>query len=61
MHVSYQWLKDYVEIDIDPQELAHRLTLAGLAVDVVEDLGADIEKVVTGLFSKLKDTPMPTN
>ncbi len=57
MHVSYQWLKDYVEIDIDPQELAHRLTLAGLAVDVVEDLGADIEKVVTGRILKIEGHP----
>lgn len=57
MQVSYQWLKDYVEIDITPQELAEKLTLAGLAVDVVKELGAEIEKVVTGRLLKIERHP----
>lgn len=57
MHVSYQWLKDYVDIDITPQELADRLTLSGIAVDVVEYLGAEIENVVTGRILKIEKHP----
>ena len=57
MRVSYQWLKDYVDVDITPQELAAKLTLSGLAVDIVEELGAEIEKVVTGRIVKIEGHP----
>src|SRR5690349_4536312 len=36
MKVPYSWLKDYVALDLEPEELAHRLTMAGLEVDRVE-------------------------
>ncbi|HEX5157212.1 MAG TPA: phenylalanine--tRNA ligase subunit beta [Ktedonobacterales bacterium] len=36
MRVPYNWLKDYVDITFSPEELAERLTMAGLEVDRVE-------------------------
>ncbi|HYL98496.1 MAG TPA: phenylalanine--tRNA ligase subunit beta, partial [Blastocatellia bacterium] len=36
MKVSYNWLKELVQITLGPKELAERLTMAGLAVDTVE-------------------------
>ncbi|WP_003541739.1 phenylalanine--tRNA ligase subunit beta [Desulfotomaculum nigrificans] len=57
MRVSYNWLKEYVDITISPQELADRLTLAGLAVDAVEEVGAEIENVVTGRIIKIEKHP----
>jgi phenylalanyl-tRNA synthetase beta chain len=33
MQVSLKWLKDYVDVDLPPEELAERLTMAGLEVD----------------------------
>ncbi|HZH34954.1 MAG TPA: phenylalanine--tRNA ligase subunit beta, partial [Pyrinomonadaceae bacterium] len=33
MNISYNWLKDLVEIDSTPQELAEKLTSVGLAVE----------------------------
>ncbi|MEO7002793.1 MAG: phenylalanine--tRNA ligase subunit beta [Ktedonobacterales bacterium] len=36
MKAPYSWLKEYVNIEIGPDELAERLTLAGLEVDRVE-------------------------
>jgi phenylalanyl-tRNA synthetase beta chain len=33
MQVSLKWLKDYVDLDVAPEELAERLTMAGLEVD----------------------------
>ncbi|HEX6541153.1 MAG TPA: phenylalanine--tRNA ligase subunit beta [Ktedonobacterales bacterium] len=36
MRVPYNWLKDYVNITLSPEELAERLTMAGLEVDRVE-------------------------
>ena len=36
MLVSLKWLRDYVDVDLSPQELADRLTMAGLEVDSIE-------------------------
>ncbi len=33
MNISYNWLKDLVEVDLAPQELAEKLTRVGLAVE----------------------------
>ncbi|MEP7287554.1 MAG: phenylalanine--tRNA ligase subunit beta [Chloroflexota bacterium] len=39
MRVPLSWLKDYVDITISAEELAERLTLAGLEVGAVEYIG----------------------
>ena len=41
MRVSLKWLREYVDIHIAPEELAQRLTEAGLAVDATEKTGDD--------------------
>ena len=41
MRVSLKWLSDYVDLRLSSEELAHRLTMAGLAVDTIERTGAD--------------------
>ena len=41
MRVSLKWLADYVEVTVPPNELAHRLTMAGLEVATVERVGGD--------------------
>jgi phenylalanyl-tRNA synthetase beta chain len=43
MRVPYEWLKEYVDIDLDPEALAERLTMAGLEVDRVEYPWPDIQ------------------
>ena len=42
MRLSLEWLRDYIELDISAQELAHRLTMAGIAVENIEELEDDI-------------------
>lgn len=37
MIISLNWLKDYVDITLTPEELAHRLTMAGLEIEGRED------------------------
>lgn len=39
MKVPISWLKDYVEIELPVEELAHRLTLAGLEVEEIHYAG----------------------
>src|SRR5688572_21057834 len=41
MNISYNWLKDLVEINLPPAELAKKLTDAGLAVEGVHEFGDD--------------------
>jgi phenylalanyl-tRNA synthetase beta chain len=50
LRVPYNWLKDYVDLSLDPQALAERLTLAGMEVEAVTPVGAtwDRETVRVG-------------
>jgi len=41
MNISYNWLKDLVEIDLSPADLAQRLTDVGLAVEGIHEAGDD--------------------
>jgi phenylalanyl-tRNA synthetase beta chain len=36
MNVSYNWLKDYIDFDLTPEELAEKLTAAGLETVITE-------------------------
>lgn len=57
MKVSYKWLQEYVDIDISPEELADRLTHAGVAVENVEYLNKGIKNVVVGKVLKAEKHP----
>ncbi len=48
MKVSYNWLKDYVDIDVSPEEVADMLTLSGLEVEEIEIHGSSLDGVVVG-------------
>jgi len=41
MDISYNWLRDLVDVRANPRELAERMTMAGLAVDSVKEEGDD--------------------
>lgn len=47
MLVSYKWLQDYVDIPWTAQELAERLTMAGLEVESIEALDPGLSHVYT--------------
>ena len=42
MIVSWNWLKDYVALDMDPAELAQRLAMAGLNHESTQRVGDDL-------------------
>lgn len=46
MKVTLNWLRDYVDFDGSPAELAERLTQLGLEVEAIEPLGDDFPGVV---------------
>jgi len=41
MKVTYNWIKDFVEVDISPEQLADKLTMAGIEVKAVEPRDGD--------------------
>ena len=45
MNISYKWLKDYIDFDLQPNELAEILTQTGLEVGGVEE----VESIKGGL------------
>ncbi|HET6614507.1 MAG TPA: phenylalanine--tRNA ligase subunit beta, partial [Dehalococcoidia bacterium] len=41
MRLSLNWLREYVDVHLSPEELAERLTIAGIEVDAIERTGGD--------------------
>lgn len=58
MKVSYNWLKELVDIyDIDPGVVAMRLTMSTAEIEGVEEVGEDLDKVVVGKIVDVKPHP----
>jgi len=57
LRVSFNWLQEYVDIDVSPAALSESLTLVGLAVEGMEEPGKGIEKVYTGKILKIDKHP----
>jgi phenylalanyl-tRNA synthetase beta subunit len=59
MRVPYKWLQQYVAVDLPPQELAAKLTMAGLAVEDIDNLAPGFQGVVAGRINSI--TPHPNS
>ncbi len=46
MKVTYNWLKEFVDFDLNPSDLADILTMLGLEVEGVEHIGSGLDEVV---------------
>ena len=57
MKASLQWLKEYVPIDVKPEELGHLLTMAGLEVEGMETIGAGLEEVIVSRILEVRRHP----
>ncbi|MDX9871441.1 MAG: phenylalanine--tRNA ligase subunit beta [Clostridia bacterium] len=57
MRVSWNWLKELVEIEQSPQEIAGMMTMAGVEVDSVEPLSEGISGVVTAEITSVEKHP----
>ncbi len=57
MKLSLNWLKEYVDISITPQELANKLTMAGLEVESLEKIGDIHDKVIVAKVLAVKNHP----
>lgn len=57
MKVSYNWLKEYVDITATPAELANKITLTGIEVEGVSRLADGLKKIVVGYVETAKPHP----
>lgn len=57
MKVSYNWLKDFVDIDVTPELLAEKLVGAGFEIEEIIDEGKKCKNVVTGRIEELVKHP----
>ena len=57
MKVTLNWLKQYVQFDWSPEELAERLTMLGLEVEGVSDPGAELAAFSVGYVRAAKQHP----
>lgn len=57
MKVPLSWLKDFVDVEMAPRELAARLTLAGVEVESLHSIGDDWDKVYVGHVESVERHP----
>ena len=57
MNVTLNWLKNYIDFELSASELADRLTMLGIEVESVKQLGAELEGVVVGSVGSIKPHP----
>ena len=57
MLVPISWLKEYIEIDIPPEQLGEMLTMAGLELEALHFRGKDIEDIIVARILEIKKHP----
>ncbi|MFN3975429.1 MAG: YtpR family tRNA-binding protein, partial [Dehalococcoidia bacterium] len=57
MRIPLSWLQEFVDLTLTPAEIAHRLTMAGLEVSGIEQVGGQWEKVFVGLVRRVMPHP----
>ncbi len=57
MRVPLGWLREFVDVDLEPERLAERLTLLGMEVKGIDRWGADWRNVVVGELLAVEPHP----
>ena len=57
MILSENWLREWVNPDLDTEALAHRLTMAGLEVDSITPLAEGLSGVVVAEITAAEQHP----
>lgn len=57
MYVPINWLRDYIDIDMDINEFADKMTMSGTMVEEIKILGNDIKNVVIGRIETVIQHP----
>jgi len=57
MKLSLNWLKDYVDVEMPPDELGELLTMTGLEVEGIEAVGQGLDDIVVAKILSLRPHP----
>lgn len=58
MQVSYEWLNEFVDLcGIEPEEIAHNLTMSGLEVEEIEYKKPSFTNIITAKIIKIENHP----
>ena len=58
MQVSLEWLNEYVDLEgIEPEQIAHSLTMSGLEVEEIEHKKPNFTNIITALIKKIDNHP----
>ena len=57
MKVSLKWLREYVPVTLPPEELAHRLTMAGIEVGEIHTVGGSWDSIFVGRVARVIKHP----
>jgi phenylalanyl-tRNA synthetase beta chain len=57
MIVTYNWLKEFVDFEFSAQELCDRLTMAGLEVEALVEIGGGLDSVIVAKLDAVEQHP----
>jgi phenylalanyl-tRNA synthetase beta chain len=57
MQISFKWLQSMVACNATPDEIAYRLTMAGLEVEAIEPFHFGLEGIVVGRIQHIEEHP----
>lgn len=57
MEVSYHWLQEYLQLDVDPKKLADKISRTGIEVDSTHEADEGLKKLVVGHILDVKQHP----
>ncbi len=57
MKVSLNWLKDYVDIEMSPDDLGHLLTMIGLEIEGIEPVGRGLDDIIVSKILSIAPHP----
>ncbi|MGC8602376.1 MAG: phenylalanine--tRNA ligase subunit beta, partial [Desulfomonilaceae bacterium] len=57
MLVSLNWLKEFVDVNIEPEKMANMLTMGGIEVESLKHLGSELKMCLTAKIQKILPHP----
>ncbi|MDN5354475.1 MAG: phenylalanyl-tRNA synthetase beta chain [Candidatus Cloacimonadota bacterium] len=57
MNISYNWLKEYIDLQLSPQQLIDKMTFAGIEIEAVEELGKELRQFQVAEIIEKKPHP----
>ena len=57
MIVTYNWLREFVDFQYAPHDLCDRLTMVGLEVDALEEIGGNLDSVIVARLESVEAHP----